>query len=568
MKKLHRIYVKWRCFIGKGIDIWSKNPYPSNVLSNLHDNPFEFDGVKCGSMEGFLQSLKYKDAVKQKEVCAMAGKDAKNMTTTDWQANQIVWWQGREIDRQSDEFQKLILRAYKTMAVQNETFRTALISTHVKTLYHSKGCDNPYKTILTRDEFCGILMELRSIVGNLPFSREQNASLRGDEMPVATEHKTDSNPNTTPSEISIQAYFDKAVLSEEAGNLEEAYQCYLKAAEEGMPEAMFRLYDLFVNKGFHAKEVNNMLELALSGKPVMPWNVSSHTSPDVKSGLYWLSRAAELGHAEACCSYGYGLCNSGDVDNGLQFLKKSADKGNETASLWFSYFTKHDSVSDEQYYEALDRLFKTDGRIDIEIAGALKDGNSKQLAKYGYTLMTRFNNGTLDGGLLNVLMPKSDGMPYFPVAPKRGLWETFVRINKDALPDGTLLTFTSDIHIEPMSLQGLRVVGKAVYKSPSFGWLKDEKKAIVLQVDSTSVLGENELADVARRFRLRQDEYIPSNVAFFCENGEKEYSVEIAEIKNGSVNVMYRYTIDGSDDVHNFFTPELIELTINNTEII
>ena len=165
MKILHRLYVKWRCFIGNGIDIWSKNPYPSNVLSNLHDNPFEFDGVKCGSMEGFLQSLKYKDVVTQKEVCSMAGTDAKNMTTTDWQANQIVWWQGREIDRQSDEFQKLILRAYKTMAVQNETFRTALISTHAKTLYHSKGCDNPYKTILTRDEFCGILMELRSIEG-------------------------------------------------------------------------------------------------------------------------------------------------------------------------------------------------------------------------------------------------------------------------------------------------------------------------------------------------------------------------------------------------------------------
>lgn len=160
--KLHRLYVKWRCFIGKGIDIWSKNPYPSNVLSNLHDNSFEFDGVRCGSMEGFLQSLKYKDAVKQKEVCSMAGKDAKNMTTADWQFNQIVWWQGKEIDRQGDEFQKLILRAYEIMAVQNETFRKALLSTKGKTLYHSKGCDNPYKTILTEKELCEILTEVRN----------------------------------------------------------------------------------------------------------------------------------------------------------------------------------------------------------------------------------------------------------------------------------------------------------------------------------------------------------------------------------------------------------------------
>ena len=160
--KLHRLYVKWRCFIGKGIDIWSKNPYPSNVLSNLHDNSFEFDGVRCGSMEGFLQSLKYKDAVKQKEVCSMAGKDAKNMTTADWQFNQIVWWQGKEIDRQSMTFQGLVIRAYQAMMAQNETFRTALISTDAKTLYHSKGCNNPYRTILTEEEFCEILTKERN----------------------------------------------------------------------------------------------------------------------------------------------------------------------------------------------------------------------------------------------------------------------------------------------------------------------------------------------------------------------------------------------------------------------
>ena len=137
-----------------------------------------------------------------------------------------------------------------------------------------------------------------------------------------------------------------------------------------------------------------------------------------------------------------------------------------------------------------------------------------------------------------------------------------MRVNKDALPDGTLLTFTSDIHVEPKSLQGLRIVGEAVYKSPSFGWLREEKTAAVLQVDSFVCLDEQKVADVARRYMLRSDEYLPSNVAFFEENGEKEYSVEIAEIKNDSVNVMYRYTIGGRDDVKSFFAPELIELIL------
>ena len=538
--KLHRLYEKWRCFIGKGIDIWSKNPYPSNVLSNLHDNPFEFDGVKCGSMEGFLQSLKYKDAVKQKEVCAMAGMDAKDMTNADWQANQIIWWKGQEINRQSKTFQELVMRAFQAMMSQNETFRMALLSTKGKTLYHSKGNNNPYKTILTRDEFCKILMELRSIVKTSPLTSEESTN--------------------------TQDYFDKALNLEESGNLEEAYEYYRKAAEEGLSDAMFKLYDLYLNKGFHAKENNNMLELALSGKPVMPWDVTSQKVNDVESGIYWLRRAAEAGHIEACCIYGHRLCDEKDIDNGLSFLNKAAEGGHKLARLWHSYFSNHESVSDDEYNEILAKCFNTEGKIDLELAGILKDGKPNQLARYGYTLMSLYNKGLVDGSFLNYFMPKSNGIPYFPVAPKRGSWETFVRVNKDALPDGTLLTFTSDICVMPMTLQGLRIVGEAVYKSPSFGWLREEKNAVVFQVDSSVCLDDQKVADVARRYMLRSEEYLPTNVAFFEENGEKEYSVEIAEIKDGSVNVLYRYTIGGSDDVQSYFSPELIDLKINETE--
>ena len=42
------------------MDIWSnaKQGDPGKVLSNLCSNGFRFDGMVCGSMEGFLQSLK------------------------------------------------------------------------------------------------------------------------------------------------------------------------------------------------------------------------------------------------------------------------------------------------------------------------------------------------------------------------------------------------------------------------------------------------------------------------------------------------------------------------------
>lgn len=143
------------------VDIWSRGGYPADVLSNLCSNGFRFDGVLCGSMEGFLQSLKHKDKTKQLQLCQMKGRRARKMTVPGWQTDQIVWWKGNAIDRQSTDFMTLVKAAYRSMFEQNERFRTALMSTRGKRLYHSRGEKNPYKTILTEKEFVGILTDLR-----------------------------------------------------------------------------------------------------------------------------------------------------------------------------------------------------------------------------------------------------------------------------------------------------------------------------------------------------------------------------------------------------------------------
>lgn len=57
--------------------------------------------------------------------------------------------------------QLLIRKAYKAMFNQSERFRAALMSTRGVTLTHSTGEQSSYKTIITPDEFCGILMEMR-----------------------------------------------------------------------------------------------------------------------------------------------------------------------------------------------------------------------------------------------------------------------------------------------------------------------------------------------------------------------------------------------------------------------
>lgn len=143
------------------LDIRSNGLYPSNVLSNLCSNRFVFDGIICGSMEGFLQSLKQKDPDKQRQICSMKGGNARKKSVTSWQTKQILWWRGREINRQSDEFRLLVEDAYEDMFFQNERFRTALMQTRGMKLAHTTGEENPYKTILTPAEFCGILEQIR-----------------------------------------------------------------------------------------------------------------------------------------------------------------------------------------------------------------------------------------------------------------------------------------------------------------------------------------------------------------------------------------------------------------------
>ena len=143
------------------LDIRSNGAYPSGVLSNLCSNGFRFDGMVCGSMEGFLQSLKQKDKDKQRQICSMKGGNARKHSVTSWQTDQIVWWKGVAIDRQSEEYQKLLRRAYQAMFDQSERFRAALMQTRGITLIHSSGEKNPYKTIITEQELCQILTEMR-----------------------------------------------------------------------------------------------------------------------------------------------------------------------------------------------------------------------------------------------------------------------------------------------------------------------------------------------------------------------------------------------------------------------
>lgn len=144
------------------IEIHSKGEYPANVLSNFSPNNFVMDGVQCASMEGFLQSLKYRSAKKQIRICALSGKAAKKAGKRKflWKITGNVYWQGQRYKRDSRQFDELLFKAYGQLA-KNEAFYRALKSTAGKQLSHSIGKHDKSKTILTEEEFIGYLTTLR-----------------------------------------------------------------------------------------------------------------------------------------------------------------------------------------------------------------------------------------------------------------------------------------------------------------------------------------------------------------------------------------------------------------------
>jgi predicted NAD-dependent protein-ADP-ribosyltransferase YbiA (DUF1768 family) len=143
------------------MDIGSGNSYPSNALSNFAPHPFEIDGVQCNSMEGFLQSLKFKSPEMQVEICKLVGYGAKKRgKEKNWQQTQTLYWRGIPIKRDSNEYQELLDKAY-TQLYKNNKFRNALEASGNAVLTHTIGKSSTNETVLTRSEFCSRLTKLR-----------------------------------------------------------------------------------------------------------------------------------------------------------------------------------------------------------------------------------------------------------------------------------------------------------------------------------------------------------------------------------------------------------------------
>lgn len=149
------------------MDIKSGKEYPASALSNFAPHKFKFRGVECASMEGLLQSLKFKNPEMQKEICKLVGRQAKSKgSNKDWKTSQTLWWNGQPIKRNSTEYQLLLDEAFLSLSRDSESFRNALIATQNAVLKHSIGKTKKNDTVLTQSEFCSRLMIIRARLFN------------------------------------------------------------------------------------------------------------------------------------------------------------------------------------------------------------------------------------------------------------------------------------------------------------------------------------------------------------------------------------------------------------------
>ena len=133
---------------------------PSITAQRLNDLVTYPDRVLSDGAVGYWR---LGDTEAQAEIRALAGEAAQKAGRRyDWTRDGLLWWRGEPLDRLSDAYQELLDRAYAALADQSEPFRRALLATGEAQLTHSIGQSDPCETILTAEEFCTRLTQLRA----------------------------------------------------------------------------------------------------------------------------------------------------------------------------------------------------------------------------------------------------------------------------------------------------------------------------------------------------------------------------------------------------------------------
>lgn len=147
-------------------DISDERGFPFGMLDPSAPVRFEIDGVKCASLDGFVESLKFERIIDQKNISKRVGNDARKRgiekdNPGNQKADRMLYWQGDTFKRNGKTFNRLLARVFREMA-KNARYQAALMATQDADFRYPKGKTNKKDTVLTKKELTDNLKKLRA----------------------------------------------------------------------------------------------------------------------------------------------------------------------------------------------------------------------------------------------------------------------------------------------------------------------------------------------------------------------------------------------------------------------
>lgn len=193
------------------LDIVYGNPWPANLLSNMWPHEFEIGGLSYTCMEAFIQSLKFQNEEDARRISKLYNFEARKegQKGNGWKKDQILYWNGIELERESQNYNDIVYCAFEHLYDQNFLFRLGLKLTGTVGFDHSVGLDDPKNTVLTRQEFADFLYRLREKLHMTNYNWKDDFNKLASECVVLDTETTDIDVNAAEViEIAYTTKFD------------------------------------------------------------------------------------------------------------------------------------------------------------------------------------------------------------------------------------------------------------------------------------------------------------------------------------------------------------------------
>jgi predicted NAD-dependent protein-ADP-ribosyltransferase YbiA (DUF1768 family) len=116
-------------------------PMPLRLIANLAEAPFELDGRRYASTEGFWQGLKFPGEADRLRVAALSGHAAKSVAPPVQLGDKLLY-EGKEVCVGTVDHWALMERACRAKFTQHEGARAALLSTADTPIVHKVEPDS------------------------------------------------------------------------------------------------------------------------------------------------------------------------------------------------------------------------------------------------------------------------------------------------------------------------------------------------------------------------------------------------------------------------------------------